>query len=334
MSPALIYSNLERGGLGLIAIPLAIKGQAMRRITTWLVADDDVHKACWEMLAQRSDLRGYNGSRMTPASDSTRRSSTIAKTASIQVLGERLIRERLVDLEKRKSGWQQRTADAISKALEGARIRTERDGGMSITLLRDPKPTDVSFSELTRNFWATCDWAENPLVVDSDGKELAISRYRFLEVDRMGSMGIERTDEHTWRFKARLNGKRWMALRRRKLAEWIVSIIACSPELKVAELLRIPKTVWLMNPMVLQLQYTWRKNWQGLATRTADESENEYIVMAKESNGICCTIIDCRGIRSTIDAKTFKTADAEAGITFVPHPAVCVPVAHPGRQDS
>lgn len=209
MSPALIYSKVVNGGLGLISIPLAVKAQAMRRATAWILADGDVCKECWEHLARRTDPREYDGANISPTSKGTRRSNSIKRAASVPALGIRLVRERLPELENRKDSWQQRAAKTISEALIDAQMRTELDGKTTIVLATDPKPHEISFSEQTKNFWATYQWADNLLVVGADGRELKPSTYGFLQEGRLSGLEVERTGELEWRFKARLNGKRW-----------------------------------------------------------------------------------------------------------------------------
>ncbi|KAF1314922.1 Rxlr effector protein, partial [Globisporangium splendens] len=50
VSPALLFTPIGAGGMGLLSIPLALKRQAMKRATTWMMAPEDEHTAAWHAL--------------------------------------------------------------------------------------------------------------------------------------------------------------------------------------------------------------------------------------------------------------------------------------------
>lgn len=50
MNPVLIYTPLKARGLDLMSTPLAVKRQALKRATTWLMAPEDDHTAAWQPI--------------------------------------------------------------------------------------------------------------------------------------------------------------------------------------------------------------------------------------------------------------------------------------------
>lgn len=276
MAPSLVYAPTVAGGLGLQSIPLAIKAQAMRRATTWLLARDSAHKECWKYLVSLGVRNAIQERNIQPRAYAKATRTKMMKHATIYCQGKKLISEYMISDEDRPAGWANIVSEKARQALAKVQLLWHDD--YTTTLHLDPawKHPRVQTSPEVTNFWPALDWEHNAWLVDENGRQLTSTTHGYMRNCRLHEIELARETYSTYRFKAPLTAKQWTANRIDKMRSWIVAIVAGSPELTVGQRLEVSTQVTLRAAPSLARHFEWHVTGHGEVTGSTLRSKGVY----------------------------------------------------------
>ncbi|KAF1325866.1 Rxlr effector protein, partial [Globisporangium splendens] len=289
VSPSLLYLPVKEGGIGLYSIPLAIKRQAMRRTTRWILRARDKYTEAWHEQVHQDKSQNRGCCAISPKERSRLAQTRLYQTSNIHRLGP----------------------------------RGRSDGRVGVYFGRKPEQTIHQLSEETRAFWPSFQWNDNPWVIDSQGEQYTVKTVPFLKECNLASFNVRREEERVFSVRiptmtATLTFKRMTTLRK-----LVTSIILCSPEIEIdaGNQLNSHQEPWSRKHT--KREYKWISNGMGtiIAVPVSEGSHTDYIQMQRQANGVLWTATDwAGGAICQQDDAMIEEEIKTVGWTFKPHP--------------
>ena len=154
INPELLFSPVSQGGVGLQAIPLAIKRQAMRRATQWLLADRTIFTEAWHSLAHRDKAQTVSCCTISPRVHTPKSRAKRYRSSTIQQLGVDFICDHLVESNPKPDEWKHHASTAVQRTTQAALLLWDEDGSPYLQLdAGEPQVHQTSYSHERARFW-------------------------------------------------------------------------------------------------------------------------------------------------------------------------------------
>ncbi|KAF1323645.1 Rxlr effector protein, partial [Globisporangium splendens] len=322
VSPSLLYLPVKEGGIGLYSIPLAIKRQAMRRTTRWILRARDKYTEAWHEQVHRDKSQNRGCCAISPKERSQLAQTRLYQTNNIHRLGWEYLCEDLVAAERRNPAWKDDLKQQMESLLPTLDLEWRSDGRVGVYFERKPEQTIHQLSEETRAFWPSFQWNDNPWIIDSQGEQYSVKTVRFLKECNLASFNVRREEERVFSVRlptmtATLTFKRMITLRK-----FVTSIILCSPKIEIdaGNQLNSHQEPWSRKHT--KREYKWISNGMGtiIAVPVSEGSHMDYIQMQRQANGALWTVTDWAGDAiCQQDVAMIEEEIKTTGWTFKPH---------------
>ncbi|KAF1317704.1 Rxlr effector protein, partial [Globisporangium splendens] len=273
VSPSLLYLPVKEGGIGLYSIPLAIKRQAMRRTTRWILRARDKYTEAWHEQVHRDKSQNRGCCAISPKERSQHAQTRLYQTNNIHRLGWEYLCEDLVAAERRNPAWKDDLKQQMESLLPTLDLEWRSDGRVGVYFGRKPEQTIHQLSEETRAFWPSFQWNDNPWIIDSQGEQCTVKTVPFLKECNLASFNVRREEERVFSLRlptmtATLTFKRMTTLRK-----LVASIILCSPEIEIdaGNQLNSHQEPWSRKHT--KREYKWISNGMGTTIASSLDSD-------------------------------------------------------------
>ena len=148
---------------------------------------------------------------------------------------------------------------------------------------------------MSRRYWPTYWWTDNPWLCDGTGHWLTRTKYDRIRPCSLQDLAIERTGPTSYVCRVPFAEGAGKHHTDRKLGRWALAILLGSPPLDIAQICEVRPTVALRNPPVLRQAYTWELVAARAVRRVADTAPvipSRGVMLKQASNGINWTVED------------------------------------------
>ncbi|KAE9273288.1 hypothetical protein PR003_g29950, partial [Phytophthora rubi] len=321
VSPALLYTPKQAGGVGLASVQVACKTQRVKHTLLWMLQKKDIYHAAWKSWVFRgADVPSSGG--ITPRQvqrRQNRRTMNQPGRVLMQTMGE-WIRPAVSRTEAELNQYKADLQDLARRAISWT--TTEE---WVVELSRPlPRSTGIWSPEEER-FWPTYSWADNPWILDAKGKTLTGKVYDKIRRCSLAELEIQRIGRWTYSFVIpEANGGMHQQA---KLRRWAIAILLSSPPIEIGKGLQVNAEMQLRHQPKLEHTYRWECTAPGRAKGVRlDQPDQTMTAMevAQTANGIHWTVVEtgAKDNAAAADRTKLRRFQDAGSFGFYAHPRV------------
>jgi hypothetical protein len=319
VTPGLVFTPRQAGGMGLASIQLACKTQRVKHAMLWLLQKKDRYFNPWKEWMFRGDVFERTEA-LSPRQQLGRQMNQKKRTPGDQL---RQLMGEWIRFKDTTSGDQIERYQRDLEELELEAISWTVKEEWLIELPRElPQPRREMTEEEVR-FWPTFSWCNNPGIVDQDGKVLQASKYEKISVCTLEELHITRTGSTTYSMRIPTAGE--AGHQQAKLRRWGLAILLNAPRLPIRGTLEVSSTIKFRHQMELEHDYTWKVTEAGEVVGTVTQAAggtSANIALEQQSNGIHWKVCAERGDTQLTagDVTKLQKFQQSGSIVFYAHP--------------
>ncbi|KAE9150622.1 hypothetical protein PF006_g5001 [Phytophthora fragariae] len=317
-TPSLIFTPKNAGGLGLIAIPVAIQAQRVKVSMLWLLSKKDIYCEAWFAWMGFHDEEPAvtprrNSKGRCPAAWSDRRRLFQMEVCTELAPTEAEQHER----QKLAAVFVPRLAAVAGKNPRSATYQPRSREPIIVEVdLNDIPPRQLESPEL-KAFWGTFTWADNPWIPDSNVPVLLRTKYDQIAVTSVTSLEIIRTARSTYSVRVPTAPGFQEGHTIAKLERWLIAILLHSPRIQVGEQLGRAPPLQLRKPPQLTPRFSWTAEGDAIVVGTS-EAGNSTIKLQQQVNGLNWDVV----AQENAEKDVKKLTKHPGGIVFHANPRI------------
>ncbi|TDH68629.1 uncharacterized protein CCR75_003566 [Bremia lactucae] len=200
-----------------------------------------------------------------------------------------------------------------------------RDGGRLTIWLAELLPAVTwEIAPVTRRYWPTYSWADNPWLCDGIGHWLMSKKYDRIRQCALEELAMERTGPTTYVCHVPLAEGADKHHTNRKRGRCALAIHLESPSLPMGRTFEVIHTVALRHPPDIRLSYNWVLVEPGVVRGvegTALDISSRGIMLKQEANGINWTVDDSHSVPLAFehDVAVIRSSQRALGLVVEAH---------------
>ncbi|OWZ17931.1 RxLR effector protein [Phytophthora megakarya] len=320
MTPNLIFTPRAAGGLGLVAIPVALQTQRVKDTMFWLIGRQSIYKQAWlqYMGLQVTQSRSTVGVTPRRISRSLGEQWTERRKCLDQDMGQLLAPSQAEQEGRQKLARSELQRLAATAAFSTCNLKYQPADGETLRIAvdlesivqRHPPAREII------DFWGSFSWANNPWLPDSNAPVLTRKKYYRIEETSIEELAIMRTSHDVYNVTVRTALGCTVGHSVAKLQRWLLAILLGSLRIPIGGKLGQPPRLMLRLPPALRFEYNWTTD-GGMVRGTTIDGKAE-ITLQQQDNGIYWDVI-CH-VNARKDAK--KLRKRQGGIVFKANPRI------------